>query len=105
MREIGAGTPATLRHRLAVMCQVAVSGGRIRNQRSMIAVAPRRLSAHVALPSAVFVGHVRHLNLAGTDDAAVTIAATAATLNLLVYRVVLVDKAARQMHVLAVVTV
>lgn len=105
MREIGAGTPATFRHRLAIMRQVAVSGGRIRDQRSMIAVAPRRLSAHVALPSAVFVGHVRHLDLAGADNTPVAVAATAATLDLLIYRVVLVDEATRQMHMLAVVTV
>lgn len=106
MREIGAGVAAALRHRLArVMRQIAIGGGRVRDQGSMIAVAPRRLPAHVALPSAVLVGHVRYLNLAGADDAAVAVAAGAATLDLLVHRVVLVDEAARQVHVLAVVTV
>lgn len=116
MREIGAGAAAALRHRLAVMPQVAIGGGRVRNQRSMIAVAPRGLSAHVALSSAILVGHIRDLDLAGADDAAVPVAsssssaaadadADAATLDLLVYRIVLVDEAARQMNVLAVMTV
>lgn len=109
-----AGT-AALRHRLAVVHQVAIGGGRVRDQRPMIAVAPGGLPAHVALPTAVLVGHVRHLDLTGADDAAdATIAAAvaaavttaaAATLDLLVHRIVFVGETARQMHVLAVMTV
>lgn len=76
----------------------------------MIAVAPGRLPAHVTLPSTVLVGHIRHLDLTGADDAdtAATIAAaitTATAFDLLVHRVVLVGEAARQVHVLAMMTV
>jgi len=121
MREIttAAGTATAFRHCLAVVHQIAIGGGRVRDQRPMIAVAPGGLPAHVALSTAIFVGHIRHLDLASTDDAAdatanapvaIAVTATAAattttTLDLLVHRIVFVGKTARQMHVLAVVTV
>lgn len=64
----------------------------------MIAVTSRRLPAHVALPPAILVGHVRDLDLAAPTS-------PTSPLDLLVNGLVLVGQVPRQVHVLAVVGV
>lgn len=88
---------ATVRQRLPVMHQISICGRRVWDQRSVITVTSRRLSAHVALPSAVLVGHVRHLNL--------TAPAATAALDLFVNWFVLVRQIPRKMYVLTVMGV
>lgn len=88
---------SAIRQRLPVMHEISIGGGRVRDQRPVIAVTSRRLPAHVALPPPILVRHVRDLDLAASTPAS--------PLDLLVDGLVLVRQVPRQVHVLAVVGV